>query len=242
MTTIGDLSGPHRLTYQAIFQHPVSRNLEWRRVYSLLRHIGVVTVEANGHLKVVRNGHVLVLRTSQKKDVSEVSEIMELRHFLQHSGEAPGGAPAARVQWLLVIDHKRARIFRCDLPGSGAEVFRPPAPAAFFRYPAGAKEFSRGKEKPDANTYFGPVGDALKPPGQVLVFGRGTGAGSEMDEFVAWAKERRPILASQIVGAEVVDSQHLTDGEMVAKARLFLTDLPGSARAGAVPPPTARVP
>lgn len=231
MNLIGDLSGSHLQTYNAIFQHPVSHNLEWRKVYSLLQHIGVVTVEANGHLKVVRNGHVLVLHTSQRKDVSEVTEIMELRHFLQRSQDTPGTAAKGRVQWLLVIDHQKARIFRCDLDGSEAEVIRPHGPSEFFRYPADSKEFSRGKEKPDANTYFGPVGDALKPPGQVLVFGRGTGTSSEMDEFVAWAKERRPILASQIVGAEVVDSQHMTDGEMVAKARAFLATLQGAALA-----------
>jgi hypothetical protein len=221
MNSISDLSGSHLQTYNAIFQHPVAHNLEWRKVHSLFQHIGVVTTESNGHLKVVRNGHSLILHASAKKDVSEISEVMELRHFLQRSNEAPG-TTAARVQWLLLIDHHKTRLFRCDLIGAAADVVQPPQSSEFLRYPQDAKDFSRGKEKPDANTYFGAIGDALRPPGQILVFGRGTGTSSEMDEFVAWARARRPILASQIVGTEVVDSQHQTDGQLLARARATL--------------------
>ena len=219
MNSIADLSGSHLQTYNAIFQHPVSHNLEWRKVYSLLQHLGIVTVEHNDHLKATRNGHELVLHRSQKKDVSDPVQVMHLRHFLQRSNAPARALPAGRLQWLLQIDHQKARIFRCDVADPTAEVVLPHAPAEFFRYPEGAKDFSRGKEKPDANSFFGPVGDALKPPGQILVFGRGTGTSSEMDEFLAWARDRRPILASQVVGSEVVDSQHLTDGELLAKAR-----------------------
>jgi len=222
MDSIVELSGSHLQTYNAIFQHPVSHNLEWRKVHSLLQRIGVVTTEPNGHLKVVRNGRTLVLHVSMKKDVSEVSEVMELRHFQQRSNEAAGAPPLVRVQWLLLIDHHQARIFRCDTVGAEAEEINPTRSAEFFRYPAGSKDFSRGKEKPDAKTYFGAIGDSLRPPGQILVFGRGTGTSSEMDEFVAWARAHRPILASQIVGTQVVDSQHQTDGQLLALARATL--------------------
>ena len=151
-----------------------------------------------------------------------MSEVMELRHFLQRSAQAPGAPPVQGVQWLLLIDHRKARIFRCGLDSSGTAVARSAPPTEFFRYPPDAKEFSRGKEKPDASSFFGLVGNALRPPGPILVFGHGTGTSSEMEEFLAWAKERRPILSSQIVGAEVVDFQHMSDGEILAKARVIL--------------------
>jgi hypothetical protein len=221
LNSIADLTGSHQQTYNAIFQHPVSHNLEWRKVYSLFQHIGVVNVEHNDNLRVTRNGHELVLHRSREKDVTDAADVLQLRHFLQRS-DAPVIAPPGLAQWLLVIDHQKARIFRCDTEDREAAVVRPHGPTEFSRYPADAKEFSRGKEKPDANSYFGPIENALKPPGHILIFGGGTGTSSEMDEFVAWAKERRPLLAAQIVGAEVVDSHHLTDGEMVAKARLLL--------------------
>jgi hypothetical protein len=222
LNSIANLSGSHLQTYTSIFQHPVARNLEWRRVYSLLQHLGVIDVEHNDHLKVTRNGHELILHRSPTKDVSNAMEVMQLRHFLQRSNAPTKTLSGTRVQWLLVIDHQKARIFRCDEENSQAEVVRPHSPAEFLRYPSDSKEFARGKEKPDANSYFGPIGNALRPPGQILIFGHGAGTSSEMNEFIAWAKERRPILASQVVGAEVVDTQHLTDGQLLARARASL--------------------
>jgi hypothetical protein len=226
MHTLADLSGSHLQTYNSIFQHPVAHNLEWRKVYSLLQHIGVLTVEHNDHLKATRNGHELILHRSRTKDVSEAAEVMQLRHFLQRSNAPARALAAGQAQWLLLIDHQKARIFRCDAEHPEAEVIHPPSPTEFFRHPPDAKEFSRGKEKPDANAYFGPIGSALNPPGQILIFGHGTGTSSEMDEFLAWARERRPILASQVVGATVVDTQHMTDGEIIAKARAMLAATP----------------
>jgi hypothetical protein len=232
MHTLAELSGSHLKTYNSIIQHPVAHNLEWRKVYSLLQHIGVLTVEHNDHLKASRNGHELILHRSRSKDVSEAAEVMQLRHFLQRSNAPARALAAGQAQWLLLIDHQKARIFRCDVENPAAEVIHPHAPSEFFRHLHDSKDFSRGKEKPDANSYFGPIGNALKPPGQILIFGHGTGTSSEMDEFLAWARERRPILASQIVGATVVDTQHMTDGEIVAQARAMLAAAsPADARA-----------
>jgi hypothetical protein len=88
MKTTIPLSGPHQRTFDRIFQHPISHNLEWRDVHALFGEIAHVTKEHNGSLKVTRHGQTLVLHPTSNKDVTEMDEVMELRHFLERSEPA----------------------------------------------------------------------------------------------------------------------------------------------------------
>ncbi len=221
------LSGPNQRTYDRIFQHPVSHNLEWRDVHSLLGHLGEATEEPNGNLKVIRNGQSLVLHVQRTKDVASVEELMELRHFITRSDTGAPPAPTD-AHWLVVIDHHEARIFRTEIHGAVPEQILPRDPDAHFRHQPHSKEFSRGQEKPDPTSYFEPVALALREAGKILIFGSGTGSGSEMDQFVTWLKQHHAPLAARIIGTAVVDESHLTSGELLAKAREFY------ARAGAM--------
>jgi adenylyl- and sulfurtransferase ThiI len=85
MKTTTSLTGPHQRIFDRIFQHPISHNLEWRDVHALLGEIATVTKEHNGSLKVTRNGQTLILHPTSKKDVTEMDEVMGLRHFLERS-------------------------------------------------------------------------------------------------------------------------------------------------------------
>jgi len=89
MKTTTPLTRPHQRTFDRIFQHPISHNLEWRDVHALLGEIADVTKEHNGSLKVTRNGQILVLHPTSKKDVTEMDEVMGLRHFLERSESVP---------------------------------------------------------------------------------------------------------------------------------------------------------
>lgn len=215
------LSGSQRHTYETIFQHPVSHNLAWHDVHTLFRQLGQVAEEPNGSLKVTRNGHVMVLHPSRSNDVSAPDELMALRHFLERSEAAATGTNGQVAEWLVVIDHHEARIYRSAEPGAVPQLIRPHAPEDFFRHEQNSKDFSRGKEKPNPNSYFEPVAGVLNGAGKILIFGSGTGTGSEMDQFAAWLKERRPELAKRVVGSMVVDEHHLSEGRLLAKARDF---------------------
>jgi hypothetical protein len=221
MNPTTSLSGSNQRTYDRIFQHPVSHNLEWRDVHSLLGHLGEATEEANGNLRVTRNGQLLVLHAQRTKDVGSVDELMELRHFLERSETAAPAVAATEAHWLVVIDHHQARIFRTEIHGAVPQQILPSEPDAYFRHQPHSKDFSRGQEKPDPNSFFEPVTQALRAGGQILIFGCGTGSGSEMDQFVAWLKQHHADLATRIIGTAVVDESHLTSGELLAKAREF---------------------
>jgi hypothetical protein len=221
MISAATLRGSHLRTYNTIFQHPVSHNLEWRNVHALFRHLGHVEAEPNGNLKVTRNGKSLMLHPPRTKDVAETEELMALRHFLRGSETAQAVAEVEEANWLLVIDHHEARIFRAKIPGSTPLQILSPETEDYFRHQHNLQDFSKGGETPDPDGFFEPVVKALQNPGPILVFGAGTGKSSEMDQFMKWAKLHHPELVKRIIGTLIVDAQHLTEGELLAKARQF---------------------
>ena len=181
-TPPASLAATHQRTFEAIFRHPISHNLAWRDVFALFRHLGQVAEETNGNLKITRNGQTLVLPPPRQKDITEAAELVTLRHFIQRSDVSP--APAANnatpAHWLLVIDHHEARIFRSDAIGASAQQLLPHPPEDFFRHARNSKDFARGREKPEPNSFFGPVAKALHGAEKILIFGSGKGTASEM--------------------------------------------------------------
>jgi hypothetical protein len=213
------LHGSHLRTYEKIFQHPVSHNLPWRDVLALFSHLGDVEVETGGRLRVMRQGHTLILPTPRTKDVDDVDMLMQLRRFLEHSETplTPSVAPTGRV--LVVIDHNGARLFSLDAPDAGRQLLLPDEPAENFRRAHVARDFASGKSRPAPAAFFALVAEALRDAGPVLIFGTGTGTSSEMDQFTAWAKKQYPDLARRITSARAVDEHHLTEAQLVALAR-----------------------
>jgi hypothetical protein len=221
MTSTTALTGSQLRTYNTIFQHPVSHNLEWSHVRALLATLGEIAEEPNGNLKVTRNGQVLVLHPARTKDVAETDELMALRHFLERSETAPAETKESETHWLVVIDHHEARIFRSEIRGAVPQQILPHEPDDYFRHAHNSKDFSRGQEKPDLNSFFEPVAKALQAPGRILIFGTGTGTSSEMEQFMMWVKLHQPELAKRIIGSLVVDEHHLSEDQLLAKARKF---------------------
>jgi hypothetical protein len=83
------LDAHHRDTLLQLFTEPPSRNLEWRRVVSLLQAVGTVTTEKNGKVLVTLGQEPSVLHPPHDKDV-EVQTIVDLRRMLRNAGYEPG--------------------------------------------------------------------------------------------------------------------------------------------------------
>ena len=215
------LSGAHQRAYEKIFQHPLSHNLAWREVYALLARLGQVVEGPNGNLTVTRNGQTLVLHPSATKDAAEADELMKIRHFLERSETTRPETAGQGGHLLVVINHHEARLYWTEMLGAVPQQILPHDPDDFFRHAPNSKDFSRGREKPDPNSFFEPVAKALKDAGQILVFGSGTGTSSEMDQFLAWLKLHHADLAARIAGSLVIDEHHLTEAQLLAKAREF---------------------
>jgi hypothetical protein len=82
------LSNHHRTTLRQIFQHPVSHNIEWRAVVSLLEAVGSVAEHHDGKLAVTVGSQTAFFERPPGKDVS-VGTVAELRHFLGVAGFEP---------------------------------------------------------------------------------------------------------------------------------------------------------
>lgn len=213
------LNGSHLRTYEKIFQHPSSHNLAWRDVLALFSHLGEVAVEPNGHLKVTLNKHILILPAPTTKEVAEVDELVKLRRFLTESAPALPEFNQPLNHILVVIDHHRARLFRTEMNGSIPQLILPHQPDDYFRQAHEDRNFFSGKGKPAPISFFEPVAKALKNVGHILIFGTGTGTSSEMDQFTIWLKKHHADLARRIVGAIVIDEQHLTEPQLLARVR-----------------------
>jgi hypothetical protein len=220
MKSKASLTGSQLRTYERIFQHPISHNLEWRDVHALLDKLGETVHEHNGNLKVTRNGQILVLHAPRHKDVAEMDELMSLRHFLERSEKASDRSDL-QVHWLLVIDHHEARIFHVEMSGTLPQRILPYKPEDYFRHAQDSKDKSRGQDKPEPNTFFEPVATALQAPGPILIFGTGTGTSSEAEQFSSWLKVHYAELADRVVGLVAVDEHHLSESQLFAKARDF---------------------
>jgi hypothetical protein len=212
--------GSHRSTYDAVFQHPVARNLQWRDVHALLGSLADVE-EGAGGVKFTRNGRTLVLHPPRRKDFSDVQALMDIRHFLECSDTAPTEAMEAGVHLLVVIDHREARVYRAELHGSVPQRVVPYDPHGFGRHLHHVEDDGNGQRKPERKSFYESVAKTLGGAEQVLVFGRGTGASSAMDQLLAALKHDHPVLAKRVVGSLVVDAQHLSEDQLLAKARDF---------------------
>ena len=225
MKSPGPLSGSQLRTYERIFQHPISHNLGWHDVLGMFRQLGTVEVEPNGNMKVTRNGQFTVLRPHHSKDVAEMEEVIALRHFLELTEAKPSATESPGTHWLVVIDHHKARLFRSEMSGSIPQEILPYEPTEYFRHAHESRDFSRGKEKPDPNTFFAPVADALKAAGPIVIFGSGTGESSEMAQFTSCLKTHHPDISERVLGAITVDEQHLSEGQLLQRAREFYASI-----------------
>ena len=87
------LSNHHRTTLRQIFDHPVSHNIEWRAVVSLLEAAipaegGSVAEDGAGKLAVTIGDQATFLERPQGKDI-DAQQIVDLRRLLTEAGYAP---------------------------------------------------------------------------------------------------------------------------------------------------------
>jgi hypothetical protein len=215
------LSGAQQLTYQSIFHHPMSHNVEWRSLHSMFQALGDVVDDHEGTLTVTRNGHQLVLHPATANDVAEISSLMEIRHFLRSSGSKETPPVPVGDHVLVVIDHQEARIFKCELHGTVPEKISPHDPHGFGRHLHNVHDHTKGQHHPVPESFYQTVAKSLQGASQILMFGNGSGGGSAMNQLIAYLRKSHKDLFEHVIGARVVDESHLTDDQLLAKARDF---------------------
>ncbi len=82
------LDNHHRNTLRQIFQHPVSHNIEWHSVTSLLDAIGTVEVHPDGQVVVEVGSERAFFTHPTDKDIDE-QMVLDLRRLLGKAGYEP---------------------------------------------------------------------------------------------------------------------------------------------------------
>jgi hypothetical protein len=89
------MSHKHTNLLRAIFQDPVSANVHWREVESLLRHLGVNVEPAHGaRFRMLYNGIEGFVHMPHHGSSCTKQDIRQLREYLAHAGLTPSTVEA----------------------------------------------------------------------------------------------------------------------------------------------------
>jgi hypothetical protein len=87
------LNNHHRNTLRQIFQHPVSHNIEWHAVVSLLKAIGSVVEHRDGMVAVAVGSGTEFFDIPAHKDI-DTQTVVDLRRMLNNAGYGPDAEEA----------------------------------------------------------------------------------------------------------------------------------------------------
>ena len=189
----------------------------------MLAALADVDEEQNGNLKVTRNGQTLVLHPPLRKAFSDIQALMSIRHFLERSDVAAPETAAPGTHLLVVIDHREARIYKTQLSGSLPQRIAPYDAGGLGRHLHYVQDDANGQRKPELKSFYEAVARTLHGAEKVLIFGSGTGASSAMDQLLAELKSHHAEVAEHVIGSIAMDEHHLTEDQLLAKAREFYT-------------------
>jgi hypothetical protein len=92
------LNNHHRNTLRQIFQHPVSHNIEWHSVVSLLKAVGSVVENHDGTVAATVGSQTEYIEPPAHKDI-DTQTVLDLRRILSSAGYGTrAGDVAAKSQ------------------------------------------------------------------------------------------------------------------------------------------------
>jgi hypothetical protein len=223
------VTGPHRRTLEAIFQHPLSHNLAWRDVVSLISAIGNVDDKTNGDVTFRAAREQMSMTRPHDKDLAP-DDVVGLRHFLTRAGWAPDGhrepatgpEDAHALGLVIVIDHQGATIQ--SLPHVAPDPFEPVFASHVSReLERKAPDRDPNETDPDDTRYFEQVALAAASGGRIVVIGHGKGQSREADHLSAYLRVHHKGIYGRIVSAIVADIPRLSQPELLDLGRRALS-------------------
>jgi hypothetical protein len=220
------MSGTHQATYDALFGHPISRNLQWHDIRSMLESIAQVSEEHNGNVRFIRHGQTLTIHPPKHKDLADTQELTKIRHFLERSAFPEAVTIADSGHRLVVINHREARVYQTEMRGAVPERIVPYDPDGLHQHIHYVEdESNKGKRLPELKSFYEAVAHSLVAAEQILIFGSSTGTSSAMEQLLADLQKHHSNLAKRVIGTMKIDEKHLTDDQLLAKAREFYLEV-----------------
>jgi hypothetical protein len=91
------MSHKHLHLLRSLFSDPISANIHWREIESLLHHLGATVEPVSGaRFRVVLNRHEFFLHHPHQSNVFSRQDIKHLREVLSHAGVSLSAYEAQR--------------------------------------------------------------------------------------------------------------------------------------------------
>jgi len=80
----------HRTKIEKLFEHPVSANIDYKKLIHALEHYGArVDLTKKHHAKIFLNGEEYSIPLPHREPVLPKESVIELRKFLERAGLTP---------------------------------------------------------------------------------------------------------------------------------------------------------
>jgi hypothetical protein len=237
MTDAVHLDHHHRRTAEAILSHPVSHNIEWRDVISLLEAIGEVSEEHNGKFKIGVGGETETLHRPSGKDVGE-QMVVDLRRMLAAAGITEEGLRERHVEGatpsaiepsghaILVINYHGADVYATDATDGAPKRIVPEDPRGRLRTMHHKADSPDGWYGRIPQSWYAALAEALRPAREILIIGNGKGHSNGMLQFTQYLAQHDHELMKRIVGSMESDDEDLTEAQVLALAKEFYGEAP----------------
>ena len=212
-----------RRIYNTVFQRPLTHNLGWRDVKSLMSSLGTVESEHNGNAKVTVDGKILVFHSPADSDLMSVEQVMQIRHLLESVEQGPPEPEDFHA--LVVMHHAGARIYRTEVVDAIPVKVEPYDPTGLRHHVHSAHDYFKNSEHTNQDEFYRAVAVNLASADRVVIFGSGDGSSNAMARFMSWLKQHNELLFSRVVKTQKVDVSHTSEGQLLAKARDVYAEL-----------------
>jgi hypothetical protein len=242
------LSKASSRTIDAIYQHPLSHNLEWSDVVALFEKLGTVDQKHHNDITFGIAGEHHRVRKPHGKDLT-ADDVMAFRHMLTRAGWAlpekselkhealgapgatsrpatPVAADAARPALLAVVEHHETRIYHLNIDAADVadHVILPYDPHHFLHHLTHKDESAeRGQRAPESHVFYEEIAQALLPAGRIVLVGHGKGHSNAAHHLAEYLREHHHETFLKIVSETIADSSSLTVPQLLVLGRRTLT-------------------
>lgn len=232
------LSKANLATLEALYQHPISHNLEWSDVVALFTALGDVKHKSHNEMTFEIGGEHHLVHKPHTKDLT-ASEVMGFRHLLTRTGWSPTSktesatksdgsseTPAANQDLLLVVEHHEARLYNLDVRSSNPEddVIRPYDPHRFLQHLSHKDQSrERGQRATEDPSFYKRIANAIVSGDKIVVVGHGEGHSNAAHHLIEYLKLHHPETFQKVTCEVVADLSSLTPAQLLVLGRRALS-------------------
>ena len=227
MATPHKIFNRDRRTLEAIFRHPVPRNLARSDAVHLIERLGSTRQEPNGRLLFAIGEQRHVFHQSHDKELT-AEEVAQLRKFLEGAGVTPAAVDVVEEDrttesttrdMVVAVDHHRARLFASEGSSETARTLRPYDPHHFLHHLSHRQDRElRGQREPEEPGYYGEIAAALAPARRIVLLGHGTGHSNAAAHLEEVLRAKHPEIFGRVVATREVDLSAITEPQLLALA------------------------